>query len=1575
MTAVAIGAMRYGPSLDPAKINPELLRSGFNGSLAIQDRSQRARTGPYRVQAAPGARINLAKNPRFLATSPQTGWTLGGSATVTYTVDPDLGQCGELTANLNGNGIRTTAPAGSSPIRAKVVHTASFAVKLISGASDWEIYAVETDAAGTLLGSAVLVSPITVTSTATRYRANYTPTQTGVHRVDFGIRRSSSNASVIRLSSAIIEEGNIASPTYFDGSTSGAAWADPLTGVPSSPNASASISAVTELIEDTTTNYPLNPSAEHATPMHGVSGANLTTGTDITNDATAAYLGARSWKTVTKGLVADEGFTIITSSALAIAGGSPFTGSIYLRGSGTVKIQCAVNYTDATADLSAYASLALTDSWQRLTTNPVNSNPAKTIDSFFLRVRNAATSVITFWADAAQIEPKAVATSYTDGSLGFGYTWNGTANNSASTRAAVVPPGPASLTATGAGAVRYRPAQGARINLAKNPSFETNQSGWGVSAGAGETITRLTTGGKYGPACLQIDSAFPDAGVICAGMLSSANIVSAGPHTLSIDVKHVSGATDWCLVAIAENANSVVTGTQLVVNITPTATYQRFTIAYTPNGLGAHRIRLYVRRRPGSSGASTILIDGLMIEAGNVGDQPYFDGASGGVWVDPYTGLLGTPNASASTSQVVSFIEETTTNAIRNPRFESATTDWEANGAGVLLTRDTTYANIGTAAAKLVTPATQINEGLRSLTNIFPASNGQVWSFSCWLRGSGTVYLSVTGNDAGGIFISGTTQASAMITLTDQWVRYSMTWTASNASIAFAQCYVRTWTVTPQAATFWVANTQLELKPQATSYCDGALGTGYTWTGTAHASSSTRAVSSVSTASAGRVSTLKGSYAIWVKNSGWTKASGGRYLIGLGSYGVNDFVSVTMTGSIPTLWCRLGADTHTLVSSGVNVANDAWAFIYASWDGPSLSISVNGGALVTGTRVGTPTGVTTSSIYFGTDPVSNQHANSDLGPTYIFDQPLTTADVAALYAQGPTSYLGMQSLYRQPARVNLAKNPLTSNVTGWLVTNATVVADTTWKMFGAASAKVTVTTPAGSVLYVVTNPPTFRPMVSGFPYTISFYAYNPGAADRSVGVLFTAFDNAGGNKGNLSSKSYTTVPAGQVVRIFRTGVVPAGSEGAYVAIYTDNGGTLPFAANDVLYVNAVQVEQGLTATPYFDGSVGGVWLDPQNGILGTPHVSASTSQAAAWIEEATTNYFPNPNSENASITNGCAATAGATLTKETTLSYLGAACAKAVTAGLAGGEGIVYTSASALGFTGSARPYTGSVYLRGSGTIDVWTRVTYNDATLIDGAKTTVVLTDSWQRVIPVSVTADGAKTINQLQLNVRTPSTSVVTFYADCCQIEEKAHATSYADGSLGTGYSWSGVANSSTSVRATTNVKFDQENSRFKASSGTVVVWVRRDVEAPAGFPTLYQIGQSGLTKDVFQLFCASVDDRLYTQWNSGSLGNKLAAITGQNVPLSVWTFGYGDWDGTVQRVAPNLLPFSIATRDYPVGDVEAATDSNIGSTTGGGNSINGLIGGLMIFDRPLTQIERTLLYDLGPNVDFNLLRDIVG
>lgn len=93
-----------------------------------------------------------------------------------------------------------------------------------------------------------------------------------------------------------------------------------------------------------------------------------------------------------------------------------------------------------------------------------------------------------------------------------------------------------------------------------------------------------------------------------------------------------------------------------------------------------------------------------------------------------------------------------------------------------------------------------------------------------------------------------------------------------------------------------------------------------------------------------------------------------------------------------------------------------------------------------------------------------------------------------------------------------------------------------------------------------------------------------------------------------------------------------------------------------------------------------------------------------------------------------------------------------------------------------------------------------------------------WQR-LSTTFTTSGATTGNIYFMGINNPN---LDFYADALQLEEKAYATSYADGSLGVGYAWTGAANASASTRAGGNFT-TQGFSNFEREAGTLELWLK--------------------------------------------------------------------------------------------------------------------------------------------------------
>jgi len=145
------------------------------------------------------------------------------------------------------------------------------------------------------------------------------------------------------------------------------------------------------------------------------------------------------------------------------------------------------------------------------------------------------------------------------------------------------------------------------------------------------------------------------------------------------------------------------------------------------------------------------------------------------------------------------------------------------NISGCTLTASTEQAWQGTYSLKVVTANSAANERWRS-EYIFVEPN-LTYTASCYLRGSGTVVLSLHEADDAGGWITSTD--SSVITLTGTWTRYSVTRTygATGRNSALGL-----YTPTKQAATYYVDGMQIEANQSLTEWTNppniGTLGSG-----------------------------------------------------------------------------------------------------------------------------------------------------------------------------------------------------------------------------------------------------------------------------------------------------------------------------------------------------------------------------------------------------------------------------------------------------------------------------------------------------------------------------------------------------------------------------------------------------------------------------------------------------------------------------------------------------------------------------------------------------------------------------
>jgi hypothetical protein len=547
----------------------------------------------------------------------------------------------------------------------------------------------------------------------------------------------------------------------------------------------------------------------------------------------------------------------------------------------------------------------------------------------------------------------------------------------------------------------------------------------------------------------------------------------------------------------------------------------------------------------------------------------------------------------------------------------------------------------------------------------------------------------------------------------------------------------------------------------------------------------------------------------------------------------------------------------------------------------------------------------------------------------------------------------------QNARINLIPNSRAATaITGWQGQNGVTI---TREVDAFGMTYFRLVNPGGSVYaQMIANSAQigarWKPAANGLTYTLSFdvkcvSGYNVLRSSYRATTLTGSYVT------NVSSIDTTIGSSWQ--RVVITGVVTVGAD--YDSLSMDFANTTT-NAHEWLISNIVIEYGSVPNATYFDGnSPGCSWLDPSTGQLGTAHASPSCNQVTAWIEEGTTNLCRNSSVEAASLVGDPNLLgAGTIITKDATSAFLGSASAKVVCDGSGSQQGILFGSGN-LGDTSTARTFTGSVYVRGSGTLRYYTRCEYADLSVEDSADLTVTLTNQWQRIVANPKTANTGKQLRYVYIQARTNTAQAVTFWADCAQVEEKSYATSYTDGSLGTGYSWAGTAHASASTREGVSI-YAGTAGRISKDSGEIAA--KYSVQIPA---------DAASHRFVFNHYnSGSSDSRIYLT-NYGSSGTKMALGLGSSTVLvqdsaslvmGSWYNAGIKWDGSLGSLYKEGSLVGSPTA-YS-GMTASPANFFIGANNGTIQHLNGLIGPVAIYDAPLSDARRALVNTAIDNYD---------
>jgi len=370
-------------------------------------------------------------------------------------------------------------------------------------------------------------------------------------------------------------------------------------------------------------------------------------------------------------------------------------------------------------------------------------------------------------------------------------------------------------------------------------------------------------------------------------------------------------------------------------------------------------------------------------------------------------GILYRPGKFGKAVQVA----EATTNLVTNPSFETGNaTGWTNYSTGsptgtrtvvqgdVALYGDYAYEIKKTGGAAGAAYGTYFG---------FNVESGKTYTYSAWVKiatysgGTGQVYVYGGGNiPPTTVSLSGTDR---------EWQRATFTVTATGTGLSAIYCWINN----ADTMTLYLDGVQVEEKAYATAYCDGSLGTGHSWSGTAHASTSSRTGASLQYANRADLNPDEGSIMMWVRHES-IRPVNSQGLFGAGAANAQFDAFVTNAGTITF------RQAGTSLSFAAGMAAQTWYHLAFTWsrNGNTRKIFFNGAEVAsrqfdTGASIG-------STLWVGSLNVggSGFNVNGLIDEFVLLEYPAEPKLIRAIYESDAPVFVESSVIHwRSPARV------------------------------------------------------------------------------------------------------------------------------------------------------------------------------------------------------------------------------------------------------------------------------------------------------------------------------------------------------------------------------------------------------------------------------------------------------------------------------------------------------------------------------------------------------------------------------
>lgn len=298
-----------------------------------------------------------------------------------------------------------------------------------------------------------------------------------------------------------------------------------------------------------------------------------------------------------------------------------------------------------------------------------------------------------------------------------------------------------------------------------------------------------------------------------------------------------------------------------------------------------------------------------------------------------------------------------------------------------------------------------------------------------------------------------------------------------------------------------------------------------------------------------------------------------------------------------------------------------------------------------------------------------------------------------------------------------------------------------------------------------------------------------------------------------------------------------------------------------------------------------------------------------WVEQAGTNLVQNPALEV--NTGGCANWGTGVITQVTSEHHTGVGALQIVNGSSGGGNGMGYNYAGGIGVSAST-VYTVSAFAKGPGgnaRIGIQCFTGGGGATGGRTYGTPAACPADWDDdplFCTFTTEADAAK----IQFYIE--NDAAVTWFVDDMQLEVGPTATSRINGTLGSGYAWTGGAHDSASTRAASSASVTTAGHLNMLDGGFAIKSFRRKLDT-GSTEVLMEVGTSGSGTDRLRMYINS-SDKLVMEWVSD--GAAATTITSAaSIAVNTDYFIYADWKDTLVRLRLDAV-MATGTRNTPEG-----------------------------------------------------------